>query len=140
MTILSPMPPPRTSSLDSESLRHQVFGRHVYVAGPYRAATEEARLENVQRACRLSLRLLRLGGIPVCVHPTIHLGGYGRDEDEEERRMGIRTTLLTATLVRDSGGLCAALCLPDGSLSEGTRGEVALFKPSCVFTFLHDEV
>lgn len=122
--------------------RERVAGRLVYMAGPYAHPTEEGRLQNVERICRLSRAVLRCGGIPVVVHPTILHGGYGEpsDTDPAERARGMTATLAIARFIRDAGGLCVALTRDDNSLSDGTRDEVRLFESMNVYPVYPSEV
>lgn len=119
----------------STSFRERAPGLLVYVAGPYRADTEAERLDNVRLACRVAHGVVRAGGIPVVVHPAIAQGVYGdpSDADPVERERGVANTLTLALYVRNAGGLCVAITRPDGSLSQGTRDEVALFAAHNVF-------
>lgn len=89
--------------------------RVVYVAGPYRAATERGVALNIQRAERVALCVWACGAVAFCPHKnTAHFGGALPD---------------TAWL---EGGLemvrrCDALVLVDGGeKSEGTKAEKAL--------------
>jgi len=117
-------------------------GLLVYVAGPYRADTEEEREQNVRLACRVAHAVVLAGGIPVVVHPAILHGVYGEpsDSDPVERERGVANTLTLALYVRNAGGLCVAITRDDGSLSQGTRDEVALFAPHNVFPVFPVEV
>lgn len=119
-----------------------VAGRIVYVAGPYRHDTEQGRAEHVERACRLAHRVMDAGGVPVVVHPAILHGVYGEPSDSDlvERERGVANTLTLALFVRNAGGRCVALTRDDGSLSQGTADEVALFAAHDVLPVFPSEV
>jgi hypothetical protein len=123
-------------------LAELVAGRLIYVAGPYRASTAEERERNTRRACRLAHLVMEAGGVPVVVHPAILHGVYGdpSDSDPVERERGVANTLALAMWIRNAGGRCVALLREDGSLSQGTKDEVALFAPHDVLPFFPSEV
>ena len=123
-------------------LAELVAGRLVYVAGPYRADTEAERIENTQRACRLAHKVMLAGGVPVVVHPAILHSVYGdpSDADPVERERGVANTLALALFIRNTGGRCVALLREDGSMSQGTKDEVALFASHDVIPFFPEEV
>ncbi len=56
-------------------------GKCIYVAGPYRSATEAGVDRNIRRAARLAQRVWQLGCVAVCPHRNSSwLGGVVSDE------------------------------------------------------------
>ena len=127
---------------ESVNLSTFVVNRIIYVAGPYRHDTEAGRVEHVERACRLAHKIMAAGGVPVVVHPAILHGVYGEpsDTDPVERERGVANTLTLALFVRNAGGRCVALTRDDGSLSQGTADEAALFAAQDVLPVFPSEV
>lgn len=87
----------------------------VYIAGPYRAASEWQVLENIRRAESLALEAWKLGAAVICPHKnTAFFGGAAPDE-----------TWLKGDL--EILGRCdAILCVPGWEQSVGAKGEVQL--------------
>jgi len=127
---------------ENVNLSSFVANRIIYVAGPYRHDTEAGRVQHVERACRLAHKVMRAGGVPVVVHPAILHGVYGdpSDTDPAERERGVANTLSLALYVRNAGGRCVALTREDGSLSQGTADEAALFAAHDVLPVFPSEV
>lgn len=130
----------------SLTLAARLTGRLVYVAGPYRADTEEERLAHVARAARLGRLVMDAGGVPIVVHPSIAAGVYGDPGDATgprataERTRGMARTLSIALHVSTMGGACVALTREDGTFSEGTEREVGVFRAEDVFPVRPSEV
>jgi hypothetical protein len=124
------------------TLQRMVAGRLIYVAGPYRADTEAERLLNVRRACRVASAVMQAGGIPIVVHPAIYHEVYGPsdDADEQQRERGVANTLALALYVRNAGGACVTILREDGSLSQGTKDEAALFEAHNVYPLFPFEI
>jgi uncharacterized protein GlcG (DUF336 family) len=127
---------------ENVNLSSFVANRIIYVAGPYRHDTEAGRVQHVERACRLAHKIMAAGGVPVVVHPAILHGVYGEpsDSDPVERERGVANTLTLALFVRNAGGRCVALTREDGSLSQGTADEAALFAAHDVLPVFPSEV
>lgn len=89
--------------------------RVVYVAGPYRAATEYGVLQNIQQAEKLALRVWLAGAACICPHKnTAFFGGMAHDDVwlEGDKEIVKR---------------CDAVVCTDGwRESKGASGEVAL--------------
>ena len=87
----------------------------IFVAGPYRAASEWEVHQNIRRAEALALELWKLGIAVLCPHKnTEYFGGAASDEVWLEGAL---------EMVKRSD---AVVCTPDWQQSEGARGEVAL--------------
>jgi hypothetical protein len=80
---------------------------------------------NVDRACFVGRLVQRSGSAPVVVHPAIHAGAYGSDEDADERAAGMESSIAVLDCVLRAGGEVLVLKRDDGTLSDGTRAEVA---------------
>jgi hypothetical protein len=96
----------------------------VFIAGPYRAPSEWAVLENIRKAELLALQAWRAGAACICPHKnTAFFGGAGPDE-----------LWLTGALemVRRSD---AVLCVTGWERSAGARGEVNLARSSGIPVF-----
>ena len=89
----------------------------VYVAGPYRAASEWRVLQNIRRAEAVALEVWRMGAACVCPHKnTAFFGGAAED------RVWLEGDL---ELIRRSD---AVIVTSDWQESIGARGEVELAK------------
>lgn len=111
---------------------NKVRPRVVYIAGPYAAPDETTRLENVSRATQLALLASLFGYAPLVVHPSIEAGAYGDDNDLEVRERGL---LIVGELCRATaavGGACWVIARDDGSLSEGTKRDLAAYESAFV--------
>jgi hypothetical protein len=87
----------------------------VFIAGPYRAASEWQVLANIRRAECLALDVWRLGVCALCPHKnTAHFGGAAPDDVWLEG---------AKELVRRSD---AVICTLDWEESQGAQGEVSL--------------
>ena len=122
--------------------QRQVAGRLVYVAGPYRADLGGERALNVWRACRVARAVMEAGGVPVVVHPAILHEVYGPSDDADPvlRERGVANTLALALFVRNVGGACVTILRQDGSLSQGTKDEAALFAHQDVLPLFPSEI
>lgn len=100
----------------------------VYVAGPFAAPDAAGIRQNVLNACALSLYAVTEGLSPLCPHPGIMAGAFGRESSPAERERGIRMVLAHVELVaRHSEGRFWAIQNPDGGLSSGTQRELECF-------------
>ena len=97
----------------------------MYIAAPYGDPDPAVRQWNVDRACFVGRLVQRGGDAPVVVHPAIHAGAYGSDENADERAAGMESSLAVLDGVLRCGGSVIALKRDDGTLSDGTRAEVA---------------
>jgi hypothetical protein len=87
----------------------------IYIAGPYRAATQEDIDANVQRAAAVGQELLRRGHVVVCPHTMTHNWDQGTGIADE--------TFLETDLVLLSR--CDAICMVEGwHHSAGARDEL----------------
>jgi len=96
----------------------------VYIAGPYGSPHEHERLANVGRACHLSLWASRAGYAPIVVHPAIHWGAYGSDDNPADRERGLATVTAILRAAAQAGGHLWVILRDDGSMSSGTEREV----------------
>ena len=87
----------------------------IYVAGPYRGASEWDVVQNIRRAEALALAVWKLGAACICPHKNTALfGGAAPDEVWLEGDL---------EMLRRCD---AVICTPDWSRSAGAIGEVAL--------------
>jgi hypothetical protein len=79
------------------------------------------------------------GYAPLVLHPAIHLGAYGRDEDPDDRKAGIEAACALADLVGcHSDGRLWVILHDDGSMSEGVAAESDAFR--CALDPIHVDV
>lgn len=95
----------------------------VYVAGPFAGA----RLTNAARAAAVSAIAVARGYAPVCVHPAIEAGAYGRDDPPSERERGLAAVCALVELVARNGGELWVILRDDGTPSAGTRREMEAY-------------
>lgn len=87
----------------------------IYIAGPYRAATQDGIDANVQRAAAVGQELLRRGHVVLCPHTMTHNWDQGTGIADE--------VFLETDLVLLSR--CDAICMVEGwDRSVGARAEL----------------
>lgn len=97
----------------------------VFVAGPYRAASEWDILTNVRRAELAALAIWKLGASVICPHKnTQHFGGAASDE------------LWLAGAMEQLRRSDAVFCVEGWEYSEGARSEVQVAKELEIPVFL----
>src|SRR5262245_24540181 len=96
----------------------------VYIAGPYRAATEYQVLQNIRRAEEVALRVWKAGAACICPHKnTAFFGGAADDSVWLEGDLAIISR-------------CdAVVCVPGWQASAGARGEVELARELSIPVF-----
>jgi hypothetical protein len=97
----------------------------IYVAGPYRAASEWQLVQNIRRAEALALEVWHLGHACICPHKNTALLGGAADDSlwlEGDLEMMRRCD--------------AVICTDDWQRSEGARNEVAEAKRLGIPVFL----
>jgi len=98
----------------------------VYIAGPFGDPDPIRVAFNVQRAMFLGRLAALEGKAPLVVHPMIHGGIYGDDNDPAARSHGTACSMaLLRTIMLTSHGRLWVLHDDDGNLSPGTKAEVA---------------
>ena len=101
----------------------------VYIAGPFGAPTAEQVACNVLDAVTLSLFAVTRGLSPICPHPGIMAGAFGKEASGAERERGVRAVIVQVEMVaRLTDGRLWAIQTPEGGISSGTHREVTAFE------------
>lgn len=98
-----------------------------FISGPIKAATPAELSENVRRAVHLARWSVERGYAPMCAHPGVAAGMYGREEVPAERERGLRICEALAADVARSGGAMFVILRDDGTASQGVAREVRAY-------------